>query len=109
MEENKMINFIKRMLCKHEDLAFSYNLYGDEINIHHGKRSLWGCRKCGKSIYKDEIKILDGDQLMEVVKKICSNQQCCLDCPLYKDDCMIVRIPFNWDINAINEAIKESR
>lgn len=50
------MNWIKRIFCKH-DYEFVRNIYGDEINNGAGKRSEWRCRKCGKTIYKNEIRL----------------------------------------------------
>lgn len=44
--------------CKHQDLIFIRNIYGDEINRISTKkvyRSLWYCKKCHKEIYKQEL------------------------------------------------------
>lgn len=50
-----MIQWIKRLICRHQDLVFVRNIYGDEI-IHTGyKRSIWICDTCTKLILKDEI------------------------------------------------------
>jgi len=45
--------------------------------------------------------------LLEKIREICYGRECCLKCPLYKDDCMIVKMPFRWDVQAIEKAIKE--
>lgn len=47
------------------------------------------------------------ENLMAKVRNVCHGQQCCLDCPLYRDDCMIVKMPFRWDVQAIEKAIAE--
>lgn len=50
-----MFGFIKRLLCRHRDLAFVRNLYGDQI-IHAGyKRSEWRCCKCGAWVLKGAL------------------------------------------------------
>lgn len=52
------MKIIKRILCKHENLDFVRNIYGDEINwisTKHLYRSIWVCRECGKIIYKGEL------------------------------------------------------
>lgn len=51
---------LKKLFCKHEDLEFVRNIYGDEINrINYRKiyRSIWLCKKCGKQIYKGSLYI----------------------------------------------------
>ena len=50
-----MRQFIKRLLCKHEDRQFVRNLYGDQI-IHAGyKRSEWRCVKCGAWVLESQL------------------------------------------------------
>lgn len=50
-----MLKLIKRLLCKHEHLAFVRNLYGDQI-IHAGcRRSEWECRDCGAWVFKSQL------------------------------------------------------
>ena len=54
-----MMNTIKLIIgwlfCDHTFLTFVRNIYGDEINQHNGKRSIWKCKSCGKLIYKDKL------------------------------------------------------
>ena len=51
---------LRKILCKHNDVEFIRNIYGDEINQLSGKnivRSIWRCKNCGRIIYScDEIK-----------------------------------------------------
>ena len=42
-----LFSFFKSLFCKH-DYRHVRNLYGDAINRHDGKRSVWKCCKCGK-------------------------------------------------------------
>lgn len=49
---NKIKEFIKRQRCKHKDLEFIDNIYGDEIIRMGGNRSIWKCKGCGKVIFK---------------------------------------------------------
>lgn len=52
------MKIIKRILCKHENLDFVRNIYGDEINrisLKYIYRSKWVCKDCGKTIYKSEL------------------------------------------------------
>jgi hypothetical protein len=49
-----MIRLIKSFFCKH-DYEFIRNLYGDEIIYFGYKRSMFGCKKCDKLIFKDEL------------------------------------------------------
>ena len=49
-----MKRFLKQIVCKHENLEFIRNIYGDEINrvsLKHIYRSIWKCKDCGKIIY----------------------------------------------------------
>lgn len=65
-----ILSFIRQLFCKH-NYVFIRNLYGDEINLHNGKRSLWQCTRCGKQIYmnrplfvekkKEEKEYVDND------------------------------------------------
>jgi len=41
------MNWIKRVFCAHR-YEWMRNIYGDEINMSGGKRSLWRCAECGK-------------------------------------------------------------
>lgn len=43
------MKILKMIFCRHK---YKYNrkLYGDEINIHNGKRNEYRCEKCG--VYK---------------------------------------------------------
>ena len=41
------MKIIRRLFCRHE-YKFVRNIYGDEINLWGGKRSVWRCHKCGK-------------------------------------------------------------
>lgn len=47
--------YFSNLFCSHKKLEFVENIYGDQINIHHRKRSIWKCQRCGKLIYKDEL------------------------------------------------------
>lgn len=49
--------WFSNLFCSHKQLEFVENIYGDQINIHHGKRSIWKCKRCGKLINKDELYI----------------------------------------------------
>ena len=51
---NWLRKFIHNFECEHE-YVFVRNIYGDEINQHNGKRSIWKCTKCGKIEYKDTL------------------------------------------------------
>lgn len=50
----KCINKLFENICTH-DFIWLRNIYGDEINLHDGKRSIWCCSKCGKVEYRDEL------------------------------------------------------
>lgn len=43
----KLPAFLRHLFCRHRDLQFLRNIYGDEINACGGKRSWWRCTKCG--------------------------------------------------------------
>jgi hypothetical protein len=45
---------VLRLFCHHAYL-WVRTYYGDEINIHNGKRSLFECRKCGHLQDRDLI------------------------------------------------------
>ena len=50
-----MKRLLKQIVCKHENLEFIRNIYGDEINkvnLKYIYRSIWKCKDCGKIIYK---------------------------------------------------------
>jgi len=49
--------FIKRLTCKHPYPVFIRNVYGDEINLLGGKRSIWRCDQCGeKRVLRDDLR-----------------------------------------------------
>lgn len=50
-----MCKVLKRLFCNHKKLKFIRNIYGDEVNIKNGTRSIWKCENCGKLIFKDKI------------------------------------------------------
>ena len=47
----------KHLFCKHKDLEFLGNIYGDLIDIFstskHINRSAWKCKNCGKIVFKE--------------------------------------------------------
>lgn len=45
--------------------------------------------------------------LMSQVRDTCHAQMCCYECPLYRDDCLIVKMPFRWDVQEIEKRINE--
>lgn len=48
----------KRLFCKHKNMTFVRNIYGDEINrisLKHIYRSEWRCNDCGKIVYKGQL------------------------------------------------------
>lgn len=56
---------LRKILCKHNDVEFIRNIYGDEINQLSGKntvRSIWKCKNCGRIIYKGNLCI---EKIME--------------------------------------------
>ena len=50
-----MLTLIRSLFCRHREVRFWANLYGDEINLSGGKRSLWGCAECGKVQARDDL------------------------------------------------------
>jgi hypothetical protein len=44
------MNWLKRLFCRHQAVAFVRNIYGDEINEWGGKRSIWKCKRCGAAV-----------------------------------------------------------
>lgn len=49
-----MINFLKRLFCRHHKLSFHCNIYGDEINMLNC-RSLWKCKRCGHLVKGEQL------------------------------------------------------
>lgn len=42
--------------CRHNDLEFIRNLYGDPVHLYYGwNRSEWRCKKCGNFVLKPEL------------------------------------------------------
>ena len=52
-----MIKWVKRLFCEHE-YEFVRNIYGDEINVCEGYRSIWKCKKCGKIEYRKKLQTI---------------------------------------------------
>ncbi len=48
------MNWLRRLFCAHR-YEWMRNIYGDEINLSGGKRSLWGCAECGKVQARDDL------------------------------------------------------
>lgn len=48
------MNWIKRLFCAHR-YEWLRNIYGDEINLSGGARSLWRCAECGKFQARDGL------------------------------------------------------
>jgi len=53
--ENTAMEFLKQLFCKHSQIDFVRNIYGDEINHFNGNRSLLKCKECGKYILKQDL------------------------------------------------------
>ena len=47
--------FFKMITCKHNEVEFIRNIYGDEINFRNGNRSEFKCVRCGRIVYKKEL------------------------------------------------------
>jgi hypothetical protein len=47
------MNWLKRIFCAHS-YTFVRNVYGDEINLLGGKRSVWRCTKCSNVQDRDD-------------------------------------------------------
>ena len=48
------MNWLRRLFCAHR-YEWMRNIYGDEINLSGGKRSLWRCAECGKIHARDGL------------------------------------------------------
>ena len=46
-----LLLFFKQLFCKHNNIEFVRNIYGDEINLVNA-RSEWKCKYCGKILYQ---------------------------------------------------------
>lgn len=55
--------------CEHTYI-FVRNLYGDQINQHHGMRSEWKCTKCGHIQYREDLHNIT-DKLCDELDKLC--------------------------------------
>lgn len=56
---------IKISLCKHYDIKWERNIYGDEINYSGGNRSLWRCQDCGCGVPKPTLMKEPVDKIKE--------------------------------------------
>ena len=45
---------VRQSFCKHPDMTFSRNVFGDEINWLKG-RSVWRCGKCDGFIVRQNL------------------------------------------------------
>lgn len=50
-----MLKWLKRSFCRHSELAFVRNIYGDEVCSWGFKRSLWRCARCGGVVARHEL------------------------------------------------------
>lgn len=51
------MGLFKRLFCRHQNLEFVRNLYGDEIVDWGWKRSVWACKRCDAAVGKDELHV----------------------------------------------------
>ena len=51
------MKIIKQLFCKHNNIEFIRNIYGDEIN-YANTRSVWKCKYCGKILYRRHLNLL---------------------------------------------------
>jgi hypothetical protein len=55
------VNLLKALFCRHKDLKFWDNVYGDRItHLSTSKetcRSLWECQKCGMLVKRPYLAI----------------------------------------------------
>ena len=49
------MNIFKVIFCRHKDLEFIGNIYGDLICECSFNRSAWKCKKCGWIVYKPHL------------------------------------------------------
>lgn len=49
------MNLLRKLFCRHRDLTFKRNIYGDEILHSGGMRSLWVCTKCGATVTSRDL------------------------------------------------------
>lgn len=50
-----LLRYLKSLFCRHRNLLFMRNIYGDEIFLAGGRRSIHLCRDCGSSVYRREL------------------------------------------------------
>ena len=49
------MSILKAIFCRHKELHFIGNIYGDLINECGGNRSAWKCKKCGWLVFKPDL------------------------------------------------------
>ncbi len=49
------MNWLQRLLCKHNRAHWIRNIYGDEIRERGGHRSLWQCLDCERIFTKPDL------------------------------------------------------
>lgn len=49
-----MWQWLKTLFCGHPNPEFQRNIYGDEINLSGGNRSIWVCPNCGGTEYRPD-------------------------------------------------------
>lgn len=54
---------LKKLFCRHKNIEFLGNIYGDLINtvssFNRTNRSAWICKDCGKIIFSEEFGPID--------------------------------------------------
>ena len=45
-----ILTFFRRLFCRHSEFDFVRNIYGDEIHLNLGMRSMWRCKGCGSDL-----------------------------------------------------------
>lgn len=49
------MDFLKWIFCRHPRMFFVRNVYGDEITVAGGRRSLWHCPDCKMYEYRRDL------------------------------------------------------
>lgn len=64
----------KRLFCRHKDLEFLGNVYGDLIydvsTLFRLNRSAWRCKKCGHIVFKECFGDEDHESFNDYLRRV---------------------------------------
>lgn len=68
-----MKNIFKKLFCKHENIEFCGNIYGDLIDhystFRHINRSAWRCQDCGRMFFAECFGVIKHETFNEYLER----------------------------------------